>query len=413
MARSPSSRRPPVRPAPQDSPPSSEGGSGTNGRRPSPIRNLISRKKEIYPISDYLAEYLDQYDRLYSEAVRYDDLLRYDNSIALYDEHGNDTLWSTVFYGPSEQGEIHDALRLTYALLKADGDLSTVEHLFIDRVDLCLYGNTLPFRVRIVNRLNENFDYFYVKRVDANRVYGLELEHILSPNRINYFVTEPGSNGGTLIEEHIIGIPGDQFVQDYVPENAFDQIRLAKEFVKFNERCFVRLLGDMHSGNYVVDITPDFEKMQFRMRPLDFDQQSHHWKKQVYLPQFYPQNNRIIKLGMEHMSPTTVDQYQREERALIANRLRVSSRRYRALMDVMREDIIAPHEHVCHLGEQLAEHYEDQQYGDCLTMGELVDASLGRLLQRTEPASASLLGGPAPEDDPLEELHLPRPDSAD
>jgi hypothetical protein len=114
-----------------------------------------------------------------------------------------------------------------------------------------------------------------------------------------------------------------------VPENAFDQVRLAKEFVKFNERCFVRLLGDMHSGNFVVDITPDFEKMQYRMRPLDFDQQSHHWRKQVYLPQFYPQNNPIIKLGMEHMRPATVDQYQREERALIANRLRVSANRYR------------------------------------------------------------------------------------
>jgi hypothetical protein len=49
--------------------------------------------------------------------------------------------------------------------------------------------------VRIVNRLNENFDYFYVKRVDANRVYGLELEHILSPNRMNYFVTEGSRRG--------------------------------------------------------------------------------------------------------------------------------------------------------------------------------------------------------------------------
>lgn len=379
-------------------------------RRPSPVRNLISRKKPTYPISDFLAEYLVAYDRVHDAGVRYEDLLRYDKAVALYDEHGRDTLWSTVYYGPHEQREIHDALRETYALLKSDGDLSTVEHLYIERVDLCLYGNTLPFRARVVNRLNENFDYFYVKRVDANRVYGLELEHILSPNRINYFVSGVGTGrGGTLIEEHVIGIPGDQFMRDNLPENAFDQIRLAKEFVKFNERCFVRLLGDMHSGNFVVDITPDFEKMQYRLRPLDFDQQSHHWRKQVYLPQFYPQNNPIIRLGMEHMSARTVDQYQREERALIANRLRVSGTRFRALMDVMREDLIAPREHVERLGAQLAEHYQDPQFADCLTMGELVDASLGRLLQRTAPASASLLSSPPPERDPLAEFRT-RPD---
>lgn len=377
-------------------------GSGDgSGRRPSPVRNLISKKKPPYPISDFLGEYLAHYDRLHDSGVRYENLLRYDNAVALFDEHGNDTLWSTVFYGPSEMRELHDHLRVTYALLKSDGDLSTVEHLYIDRIDLCLYGNTLPFRIRIVNRLNENFDYFYVKHVDANRVYGLELEHILSPNRINYFVSGASGNGGTLIEEHIIGVPGDAFMREAMPENRFDRVRLAKEFVKFNERCFVRLLGDMHSGNFVIDITPDFEKMQYRMRPLDFDQQSHHWKKQVYLPQFYPQNNAIIRLGMEFMGPTTVDQYQREERALIANRLRVSHGRYSALMEVMREDLIAPPEHVEHLGRQLAQHYDDPAFARCATMGELVDASLHRLLQRTEPASAGFLSAAPAERDPM------------
>ncbi len=367
-----------------------------DGPRPASVRHLISQKKPTYPVSDFLAEYLARYGRLHGAGVRYENLLRYDNAVALYNEEGGDTLWSTVFYGPAEMREIHEHLRLTYALLKSDGDLSTVEHLSVDRIDLCLYGNTLPFRVRIVNRLNENFDYFYVKRVDANRVYGLELEHILSPNRINYFVS-----GQTLIEEHIIGVPGDQFMREYMPENRFDQVRLAKEFVKFNELCFVRLLGDMHSGNFVIDITPDFEKMQYRLRPLDFDQQSHHWRRQVYLPQFYPQNNAIIALGMEFMGPKTVDQYQREERALVANRLRVSHGRYNAMMEVMREDLIAPPEHVERLGSQLAAHYDDRVFTDCATMGELVSASLERLLQRTEPASASLLNSAAPTEDPM------------
>ena len=351
-------------------------------------RNLISHKKPVYPASDYLLEYLGRYNRVVSEGADYHSLVRHENAVALYDEHGNDTLWSTVFFGPTQQMEIHDSLRVTYALLKSDGDLSTVEHLYIDRVDMCLYGNTLPFRVRIVNALNENFDYFYIKRVDANRLYGLELEHILSPNRINYLV-----HGNTLIEEHIVGIPADQFIRESMPKNRFDEVRLAKEFVKFNERCFVRLLGDMHSGNFVVDITPDFEKMQYRMRPIDFDQQSHHPKKQVYLPQFFPQNNPIISLGMQHMTPRTVDQYQREERALIAGRLRASHGRYGTLMQVMQEDLISSTSNVRRLSAQLAVHYEEPTFKDCHTMGELVYASLKRVLDYHEPASASLLQG--------------------
>ncbi len=353
-----------------------------NGRTGGRRHNLISRKKATYPISDYFQVYLDRYGRLVNEGVRYSDLLRYNNAIPLYDEHGNDTLWSTVFYPNSEQQEIHDQLRLAYAILKADGDFSNTQDLYIDRVDVCNYGNTLPFRVRIVNDINENFDYFYLKRVDANRIYGLELEHILSPSRINYFIV-----GDTLIEEHIIGIPAAAFIRESMPDNTFDLVRLAKEFVKFNERVFVRLLGDMHSGNYVVDITRDFEKHHFRMRPIDFDQQSHHWRKQVYLPQFYYQNNPFIQLAVEHLAPENVLQYQKEERALIANRVRVSHGRFAKLMEMMCEDVIAPPDHVRRLAEQLATHYKYPAFQQGQTMGELVYTSIQLLLSRTQPAT--------------------------
>ena len=382
-------------PAPRKSGGPANGTGEDRALRPEARRaNLISRKKPVYPLSDFFAEYLARYRRLATEGADYETLLRFDNAVTLYDEHGNDTLWNTVLYGPADQADVHDALRRTYAYLKAEGDMMAVEHLYIDRVDLCLYGNTLPFRVRIVNALNENFDYFYVKKVDANRVYGLELEHVLSPNRINYLVHGAAVGGGTLIEEHIVGIPADQFIREAMPSNAFDEVRLAKEFVKFNERCFVRLLGDMHSGNFVIDITPDFEKLHYRMRPIDFDQQSHHAKKQVYLPQYFPQNNPIIELGMRHMTPRTMDQYQREERALIAGRIRASHGRYHALTEVMCEDLIAAPENVRRLGAQLAEHYEEPSFRGCQTMGELVYASLERLLHHHAPASASMLQGP-------------------
>ncbi|MCB0717381.1 MAG: hypothetical protein KDD65_02980 [Bacteroidetes bacterium] len=347
-----------------------------------PVRNLISKKKPTYPLSDYFKTYLVRYGRLKDRGVRYQDLMRYDKEIPLYDELGNDTFWSTVFYPPAEQREIHDNLRETYAILKADGDLDAVKHLYIDRVDLCLYGNTLPLRVRIVNSLNDNFDYFYVKKIDANRIYGLELEHILSPSRINYYIL-----ADTLIEEHIIGIPADTFIRDSMPTNTFDQVRLAKEFAKFNERCFVRLLGDMHTGNFVIDIRRDFEKWHYQMRPIDFDQQSHHWRKQVYLPAFYTQNGPFIKIGIEHLDPDNVIQYQKEERAMIANRVRVSHGRYNALVEVMREDLISSDTYVERLRSQLAKHYDDDRFNYCETMGDMVHLSIHRILDHSKPAT--------------------------
>src|SRR6185295_16492288 len=159
--------------------------------------------------------------------------------------------------------ELNKSLTMIYSILKSDGDTTVLEHLYVSRTDYCTFGNSNPFRVRIVNQFNDNYDYFYVKKDDASRIYGLELEHILSPNRINYYVDHD-----TLIEEHIPGIPGNDFIAGYLKKPECNKVRIAKEFVKFNERCFVRLLGDMRSYNYVVDITPDFEDEQYRIRPI-------------------------------------------------------------------------------------------------------------------------------------------------
>ncbi|MBO6575734.1 MAG: hypothetical protein JJ896_12090 [Rhodothermales bacterium] len=338
--------------------------------------HLISHKKPVYTISDYFQSYLERYGRLSPSGIKYSDLLRYTNAVPVYDEDGDDTLWSTVLYPHGETAEIQELLLTAYAILKAQGDMSITRNLSIDRVDLCVYGNTLPFRVRVINRINENFDYFYVKRVDASRVYGLELEHILSPNRLNYFLY-----GDTIIEEHVIGVPADAFVREGMPLTDFDRVRLAKEFVKFNERCFVCLLGDMHSGNFVIELTRDFEKWHFRMHPIDFDQQSHHWRKEVYLPQYFPQNAPFVKVTMQHLAPENVIQYQTEERALIASRVRVSHGRYDALMEVMREDLVAPDDHVQRLAAGLAAHYHTESFLNCQTMGDLVWHSINLLAQ--------------------------------
>ncbi|HEV7350621.1 hypothetical protein [Telluribacter sp.] len=332
---------------------------------------LISRKKIPYLISTELREYLTKYQREVPLSIHYSDLHRYSNAISLYDPRGNDTLWLSVFYESSDTQDIFYALKTIYAHLKVDGDLSILNHLSVDRVDLCTYGNTRPFRVRIVNQINDNFDYFYIKHADASRVYGLELEDIFSPNQVSYL-----TSGNSLVEEHIVGIPGDVFMKTYLTDPNLNHIRLCKEFVKFNERCFVRLLGDMHSSNFIVDITPDFEEVYYRLRAIDFDQQSYEGKKSVYMPQYFRQNNPIIELGIKYMTSESVRQYQMEERSQIATRMRIEKSRANDILDVMENDQLSSPEYIAQLRHELARHYRHQAFLECRTMGQLVRKSL-------------------------------------
>jgi len=332
---------------------------------------IISKKKKIFKISPYLREYLQTYGREQSIDIQYNDLMRYASSIPLFDHNGNDTLWETVFYHQSEERHIHDALKKIYAILKADGDVSVMEHLYVDRVDLCIYGNTKPFRIRIVNRINDLFDYYYVKIADASRIYGLDLEHFLSPNKINFIVEED-----TLIEEHIQGIPGDDFIKSHLKDPQLNEIRLAKEFVKFNERCLVRLLGDMHASNFVIEVIPDFDEIHYRIRAIDFDQQSYEGRKAIYMPQFFKQNNPIIELGLKHMKPELELQYQKEERSLIANRVKSSGINLTALLNAMTRDTISTPENIKSLKKDLAKLYNDDEFLKCVNMGEIVKTSL-------------------------------------
>lgn len=339
--------------------------------------NIPSKKKVPFPISSRLQKYLQAQNRAQSLPIQYQDLLRYNTSTPLMDLEGNDTLWETVYYSESDMRDINEALKLIYAYLKTDGDVEVLDHLTIARIDFCTFGNTKPFRIRIINRLNDNYDHFYIKKSDASRVYGLELEDVLSPNKVIYLV-----DGNTLIEEHIAGIPGDDFMKRNLADTTFNQIRIAKEFVKFNERCFVRLLGDMRAYNYVVDITPDIEGSQFRMRAIDFDQQSYEGRKGFYLPQYFKENNPVIFLGIKHMTNETVKQYQLEERSLIAGRVKASWERGNDLFSIMVKDRLSRDEKVYQLKNELAYHHKNDTFLKCKTMGEIVLTNIELLLQK-------------------------------
>jgi hypothetical protein len=202
-------------------------------------------------------------------------------------------------------------------------------------------------------------------------VYGLELEHILSPNRMTYL-----THHDTLVEEHIPGIPGDVFIKDYFERSETNKIRIAKEFVKFNERCFVRLLGDMRSYNFVVDITPDIEDYQYRIRAIDFDQQSYEGRKNLYLPQFFKENYAFVELSMKYLNSDSMAQYRAEERTLIAYRIAASRYRIMDLLKIMSKDTISTPEKKEQLKHELAAHFDNTGFNRCKTMGEIVKTTL-------------------------------------
>ncbi|KAA3439194.1 hypothetical protein [Rufibacter hautae] len=333
--------------------------------------NKISKKKQYYPVTEPLGRYLREYDRAAPLPITYQDLLHFTDAYPLYDRWGQDTLWQTVVYDQSQMHEIYEGLTRIYVQLKSGGNESLMEQLSVQRVDYCTFGNSNPFRIRIVNLLNDNYDYFYFKKADASRIYGLELEHVLSPNRINYLV-----HGGSLIEEHIAGIPGDEFIKHYLSRPNLNKVRLAKEFVKFNERCFALLLGDMRSYNYVVAVTPDFEEEQYRVRPIDFDQQTYEGRKTMYLPQYFKDNNPIVALCIKWLQPETMKQYQNEERTLLFRRIRAARYRLKDLIDCMRQDTISTPEKVQQLREELARHHHLDEFLLCRSMGDIVRLQL-------------------------------------
>lgn len=339
--------------------------------------NIPSKKKVLIPIRPPLLAYLKRNNRATALPLQYEDLLRYESAVPLYNQEGEDTLWQTVYYTQHDFVDVNEAMKRIYALLKTEGDVKVLDHLTVARIDFCTFGNTKPFRVRIINRLNDNYDHFYIKKADASRIYGLELEDLLSPNRVTFLIDRD-----TLIEEHVAGIPGDDFMKHKLEDTTFNQIRIAKEFIKFNERCFIRLLGDMRSYNYVIDITPDIEGSQFRMRAIDFDQQSYEGRKGFYLPQYFKENNPIIKLGMQHMRPPAVKQYQMEERSLIAVRVKASKDQYDELMEVMMADELSTPAKIKRLREELAYHHKHNAFLECESMGELVKTNIELLLEK-------------------------------
>jgi hypothetical protein len=332
---------------------------------------LMFFKKPCYPINNTLFSYLERFDLVSKEPIIYEDLLRFAGSISVFDKNDNDTLWIRVYYNEFERIEIDLNLKKVYSLLYSDGNSSILQYLNVDAIDYCTFGNSKPFRIKVRNILNDNYTYFYIKKADASRVYGLELEHLLSPYKINFLVFKD-----TLIEEHITGIPGDVFMETFLDEcTETEKAQIAKEFVKFNERCMIRLLGDMRSYNYVVIPIHDFDQVVYKIRPIDFDQQCFEGNFKVYRPQFFKENYPMIKNVKVKLQDSSIEQYKNEERAALAKRINSADNRIKILMKIMGKDIISTEENLDQLKMELYRYTNDLNFKNAKSMGNVLSAS--------------------------------------
>lgn len=332
---------------------------------------LMLFKKPSYPINDSLLKYLERFDRISKVSIFYDDLLRFSGSITVYDKNDQDTLWIRVYYTEYEREEIDLNLKKIYSLLHSDGNLGIIKFLNVDSIDYCTFGNSKPFRIKVRNILNDNYTHFYVKKADASRIYGLELEHILSPDKINFLVYKD-----TLIEEHIMGIPGDVFIKTLLKDcTETEKAQIAKEFVKFNERCMIRLLGDMRAYNYVIVPTHDFDHVVYKIRAIDFDQQCYEGNFKVYRPQFFKENYPMVKLVKDKLQNSSIEQYKDEERSVLAKRIISAENRIKTLLEIMGEDVLAPESHLQQLQMELYRYTNDLNFKKAKSMGEIMNAA--------------------------------------
>ena len=237
-----------------------------------------------------------------------------------------------------EKEEIDNSLKRIYTLLHSDGDERNLQFLNVDHIDFCTFGNSKPFRIKIRNILNDNYTHFYIKKADASRIFGLELEDVLSPNRINYLVFKD-----TLIEEHIVGIPGDVFLEKHLKNcTESEKAQIAKEFVKFNERCMIGLLGDMRSYNFVVIPIYDYDHIVFKIRAIDFDQQCYEGNFKLYKPHLFKENYPFYQLVEDKLKQNSIEQYQNEERSILVKRLVGSEERLKDLLVAMKSMELSP-----------------------------------------------------------------------
>ena len=145
--------------------------------------------------------------------------------------------------------------------------------------------------------------------------------------------------------------------------------------MKFNEQCFVRLLGDMRSYNYVIVVTQDFDQIQYRVRAIDFDQQCFEGKLSVYRPQFFKENYPLMLVVKDKLNHESIIKYKIEERSIVSRRLINSGNRIDFLVNIMKKDPLSIPENLEKLKNEIFVFTKDDAFTKSKSMGELMQAS--------------------------------------
>jgi len=136
----------------------------------------------------------------------------------------------------------------------------------------------------------------------------------------------------------------------------------------------------MRAYNFVIVLTQDFDQVQYRIRAIDFDQQSFEKRCRIYLPQFYKDNVFFVQLTDKSIPNNTVHQYQMEERALLKKRYLNDKYQIDYLIAILKHDKISFDEHVECLKLELSKYHKFPDFKKCKSMGEILELNIKTML---------------------------------
>jgi hypothetical protein len=132
----------------------------------------------------------------------------------------------------------------------------------------------------------------------------------------------------------------------------------------------------MRSYNYVIIPIHDFDHVEYKIRAIDFDQQCYEGNLKVYQPQFFKENFDMVDIVMNKLQSSSIEQYKKEERSILAKRVLTSRSRYENLVECMCADHISTKENLKELREHLYNFTLDLKFRRSKSMGEVLKTAM-------------------------------------
>ena len=143
----------------------------------------------------------------------------------------------------------------------------------------------------------------------------------------------------------------------------------------------------MRSYNYVVIPIHDFDQVIYKIRAIDFDQQSYEGKFSVYRPQFFKENKPMMDVVKDKLKADSIIQYKIEERSTISRRLIISDDRMKQLISIMKKDTISSADKVNNLKNEIFKFTNEDSFIKSKSMGELMEKTLNYLRRNYQNVS--------------------------